>query len=837
MSDAGAGNGLLRAMTAKVPVAALVIFCPIAALLLMRFGADAEMRGLEAGWSDALAWAFLHDQQWGRDIVYTYGPLGFLQPWSRYVSGIFPWYIAGQILLPAAFVFATGLLLAAGSRWTFALFVAAFLVAMTWLPGDVCWALTLLFGTTWLIDACATRSSAWHGALVLLAPLFAIVALTKFSVFSLWAACTAALTIACLFESGARRAATAFAACVVSLGTVWLACGQELPNLFDFVATGLEVAWGYKHAMGGPALPGVDLYGLAILGLFLASCTVMAGRLRAIPAALTRIALAASAAVLFWLAFFTRGDHAPWFFPAMSLLPFTLLCSRNLDGGGLAKAGLALVVVAGMLVQGTAQSLAVIPAYLAGLGSPVRNLQRLPELLDAREARWRSLAREPLLPQISRRIGSARVDLLMDEQGVIVIGGMNYAPRPVFQSFVANTTKLQRLNESYFLGPDAPEFAILQINVIDERVPTGEDALALAALLRRYRPVLQEKGFLLLQRDDAIADLAPILPPDQSAIATFGAEVPIAPSATPQMFFARIGLNRFGQIYTLLFREPPLWITFETANGERRRYRLIRTTVESGFLLNPLVRLGDDWVKLYAGMPLPQARSVRIDTDSMRDRWLFSGAFSIATRTLPIERAPRDAPISDLANDAYPGFNVPALSTREMRIVNEDAQPAAFLHAPATLTFVPAPARYSIRGVFGIVAGALHDPGCASVNPDGIGASLVLSRGGGERTLWHRDIDPFHVEPDRGPQRLQAEDVDIEPGDRVEYRVDTGPSGSSVNCDWSYVRGLQFVPRAGPDTDVDRTAGGGETVELEGANRSGLRNTGAASLQLEWPIH
>jgi len=71
----------------------------------------------------------------------------------------------------------------------------------------------------------------------------------------------------------------------------------------------------------------------------------------------------------------------------------------------------------------------------------------------------------------------------------------------------------------------------------------------------------------------------------------------------------------------------------------------------------------------------------------------------------------------------------------------------------------------------------------------------------------------------------------------VEYRVDTGPSGSSVNCDWSYVRGLQFVPRAGPDTDVDRTAGGGETVELEGANRSGLRNTGAASLQLEWPIH
>jgi len=49
VSDAGAGNGLLRAMTAKVTVAALVIFCPIAALLLMRFGADAEMRGLEAG--------------------------------------------------------------------------------------------------------------------------------------------------------------------------------------------------------------------------------------------------------------------------------------------------------------------------------------------------------------------------------------------------------------------------------------------------------------------------------------------------------------------------------------------------------------------------------------------------------------------------------------------------------------------------------------------------------------------------------------------------------------------------------------------------------------------
>ncbi len=79
----------------------------------------------------------------------------------------------------------------------------------------------------------------------------------------------------------------------------------------------------------------------------------------------------------------------------------------------------------------------------------------------------------------------------------------------------------------------------------------------------------------------------------------------------------------------------------------------------------------------------------------------------------------------------------------------------------------------------------------------------MLHHAGHESVEWHSDIDPFHHEPDRGPQTLLSRSVTVEAGDRVEYRVDPGPGGSNTSCDWSYVRDLVFRQGGIAGTSVD----------------------------------
>ena len=37
------------------------------------------------------------------------------------------------------------------------------------------------------------------------------------------------------------------------------------------------------------------------------------------------------------------------------------------------------------------------------------------------------------------------------------------------------------------------------------------------------------------------------------------------------------------------------------------------------------------------------------------------------------------------------------------------------------------------------------------------------------------------------------EDVDVDDGDSVDYRVDPGHGGNNTSCDWTYVRNLVMV--------------------------------------------
>jgi len=471
-------------------------------------------------------------------------------------------------------------------------------------------------------------------------------------------------------------------------------------------------------------------------------------------------------------------------------LPFVLLADPELTLSRRPRAALVAIVVISTCLEPQASA---IPGDVSTrLQNAVYNLGHLPQLAALRREQWRSVGAAAALPKIRARVGTARVDMVTSEQGLVLVNELNYAPRPVFQSYSAYTPRLARLNEAYFLGADAPEFVIFQLAYLDGRVPTIEDPLALIALLRRYRPVLGENGFLLLQRDAQA--MAPTLAEHEVVHpARMHRLVNLPERAGPTVAYLHVELTAFGRLYTMLFREPPLYLTRRTGDGEAVRQRLVRATAASGFLVSPIIESNEDWVKLHFSAPLQAVSSIVVDAETRWERLIFRRKFKVVFESLETLTADAHSTTVPLAGVLpYPGFNLRPIGQADYPVANEQGEDTLFLHAPATLAFEPAQGRYRFEATFGIQRRALVDPGCLAARPDGIGVSVILRHGDKARVLAQVDIDPFHAPQDAGPQRIAVDDFEVDAGDRVTYRVDTGPDGGNDHCDWSWVRDAVF---------------------------------------------
>lgn len=791
-------NRFGRPATAKIPALLLIPVCAVMFLLILAMGNPPSAEGSEPAWTEVLAWSFMHGAQWGRDIVYTYGPLGFLQPYTSYVDGMYAIYAVGQVLLPLAFVATIGLLFRRAALAQFALFSLAYLCSVLTLPGDIAWAFTLLFGTVCLLNLRMDLPAVgYYVAVVSIAAVCGVLAISKFTLVPLWAMCVAILAGTLIVEGRSRRAVLTAFLFVLAAVLAWIACGQQLGNLPRFLWTSSEIAAGYGHAMGMRAPFLAEAAGIFVLAALLAVCARGMWLARTEWRKIFMLALAAISAVLFWRAFFTRGDHCPWFFSAMALLPFVLLRDANLALDAGQRRHLVLIVLASSAL-GLYASLSVFRSPLGELPElmwgkvrdGVYNMGRLRELGNLRHDQWRELAQSSQLPRIRAAVGNGRIDVITWEQGIVLLNGLNYAPRPIFQSHAAFTPALARLNEAYFLGDRAPDFVMLKLDSMDHRLPMSEDGLTMIALLQHYRPRLMEKDFLLLQRD-ARAGIEAAGAAERRQTMRLGIEAPIGAVPPATVAAIHLDLNAFGKLYTLVFREPALKMTLRTSDGKDQTFRLIRQTADLGFVLSPVLQSASDWVHVYLSRPLPQVQNMRIDAETPLERLLFEAEFSMTLHAAGILQAEAGEAGADISGILYPGFNVLPQATADVSVIVEDGRNALFLHAPAALAFEPKPGNYRIFASYGIERTALTDPGCQS-GPDGIGVSLLLHHDGLETPLWHAEIDPFHSEQDRGAQQMEVRYVDVGAGDRVEYRVDPGHGGKNISCDWSYVRDLVF---------------------------------------------
>jgi len=772
---------------------AIAAFCLFIFLQNLRFGAAPDI-GMDVSWTEVLGWAALRHLHWGRDIVFTYGPLGFLYGGTSYVPGILSAYITGQVILSAAFVAITVGLLRRAHLGVFALFALAYTAVFLWIAADVAWALIFLFGTTIAIDSRTSHVN--FRSLVLLAILsvvFAPIALIKFSLFPLWILCLGALLVDSLIVGSLRRALFILIVFPAVLLLTWLACAQDLGDLPIYLQTSFEIAAGYGNTMGIGAPPLVEITGATCMGVFGTLCLFAAYRCRRDAATLVILALYLAAAFLTWRANFTRADHAPWFFSFFSIMPFGLLCYRRTAEIGPMRIGLILLIListAPALADGDAV-VSRWPQAWTEIRWHSNTLMHLPDLQTRRNAEWQDLQKRTELPKIKQRVGASSVDMFTVAQGILLSNDLNYTPRPVFQSYSAYTPYLARLNEAWLLATQAPAFVVMQLQTIDGHLPMSEDPLALIALLEHYRAVLMEQGYLLLERDPAAPATLPLAPPASWRPVNLGEQVAVdTTSMRSTIAFVKVDLTLPGQIFSGLLREPPLKIILTTANGEYP-YRFLRPTGASGFILSPLISSTHDWASLQLDMPVAAVLGFRIEPETPWHRLFFQTEILVGFEQGDYLHATSANTSADLVSFAFPGFTLmPTEKHGDGDIILDDDKKALFIHAPGYLRFSPDAATYRVSGEFGVQASALTNHACDTA--DGIGMSVVRWHANVESPLLHIELDPWRVPQDRGAHSFEVKDINVEAGDRIEYRIDPGHTGGNTICDWSYVRDVKF---------------------------------------------
>ena len=563
------------------------------------------------GWVATLSYAAEHGLTFGERMVWTYGPLGFLDTWygpRLYYGDVFvlSWLFAALVQLLLA-----GTLLAALRR-SFPLPLAALAAAVTlaFTPDAA-----LALGFAWCVLA-VTRDEAAPRDRVALAFPVALGVLTGTMALGKLNQGGELLVLAAiaLVAAPRRRDALAFAAALLATTAAgWLGTGQTLADVWPFVRNGVELIAGYAAAMGrSDPSHGWTIPAALVLAAFALALAWDAGR-DARPR--RRTALLALCAVYVAFAFkegFVLQDapHIEVFFGDMPVV-FAVLPIRA-SRRPLLLSGLVAGVLAFGAVAGGHDTLRTLNPY-ANAKAAADQL-RVVASAGRRAAitadlRTRIDALYGVSPRILAAVGGRPTMLWPYLYGEVAWAyGLDLSPLPALEPYATYTPRLDRLGAQLLASEQAPP-RILRASMtaalaIDGRFATFEAPLATREILCRYRQVASEEPWQVLVRG---ADRCGAPRPLATATARWGEPVTVPPArAREALVLVQVedaGSQGLERLTELLLRPSRRWISLDGT-----RYRLIAATAPDGLLLAAPPRA--DYPQPFAMAPNPSAIAV-----------------------------------------------------------------------------------------------------------------------------------------------------------------------------------------------------------------------------------
>ena len=458
--------------------------------------------GLDGSWQIALHLAADQGMAFGRDIGFTYGPLGFL---------VFPLLVTGPtyaLAFVATFAMRSLLILGlvVGARRAFGNGLIAVPIAYAGaalfftFPSELGGLLALVVALLFLQQPCRTTRWMFISS-CLMGVATGLLLLVKLDGGMI---AIAVLGVTAWVQGRGRAVAAWAGSAIVVTGALWLATGNSPVDVPRWISWSAEIVTGYSGATMLEQPGRAWEYAIfLVLAVGLLALSAYAWRTR--PMA-QRLALSAVLALGVWATFkhgFVRHDsHAPFAIATIGVLPAIVAWREpalRIAGGVLVLAGLFFAF------QSTSDTTAHL---LDPRGRPQSAWTQAEMIVDASARadeyavdRQRLRDRLKVPPAILRRIGHDAVHITPFEVAVAWTYGLNWQPLPQFQSFSTWTTALDHVNGEALRGTAAPR-CVLRANVkrTDSQSPIWQSPDENLALLCRYVPVVSTTRWQLLER-------------------------------------------------------------------------------------------------------------------------------------------------------------------------------------------------------------------------------------------------------------------------------------------------------------------------------------------------
>jgi hypothetical protein len=567
---------------------------------------------LDSSWKMVVQYAFDHSWQFGTDIIFTFGPLGFLS------SGLFDPESYKWLVLLWTFhaVLLVATLSALAPRGSAKLLVATVLLAVA--GGAVFHhdAYVIMSPFMLLVLYTTRPDSKWliFGWSVFLA----VLALSKFTIFP--AALPILFLIALTDLLRFRRLPLSLLSFTLSFFVLYRVSGQRFASLQPFFASVWDISSGYSHAMHvrGPAS---EIFAFALIAVALLLCVLIVEVRRArdehhwLAAVSLMLALLLSVFVSFKSGFVRHDGHSLIAWGGL-ILASTVLAGRAKLVSGKSSASVAIVAI-GFISFGLTlaafhhhlrffPSQSFSPSYLwtrsTGAAHTVFTWNAHLQLLEQQhQAALANIRAQHPLGHID-----GTVDVFDINQAVVIAANLDYKPRPVFQSYSAYTAPLIRRNLEFFESANRPQNVLLQLVPVDYRLPSLEGGPVWLRLINDYDLLGSRAEFLLLHQRRHPGDLA--LSRLSQISSKPGDIIPVPQIEAP--LFVRITLrnNLAGKLISALFRESFVYIDTQLAPGQWRSQRFIPSMASEGFLLSPLIDDTADFAALLAHPQHPEHR-------------------------------------------------------------------------------------------------------------------------------------------------------------------------------------------------------------------------------------
>jgi hypothetical protein len=556
--------------------------------------------GLDASWMYAVNEAVARHLVFGRDVVFTFGPLAGV--YTKMFHPATDWIMLfGSGLVGAGL--SVGCALLAYPRKPIHVVILPFLVAEIVLYDSVF--IVLPFVLLLLVfRVCARAESEFYlrpnrfifAAIAIVTCSVAVLPLVKASYTSSAFFCGGLAFLVLLRRR--RSVAVTFACLAIAAASgAWVATGQPIGALpMFFVAQGPIIS-GYSDAMSvNGARQEVVIYGAVSIGLLGIFYMQFARRL----GSMGLIAVASFGFTLFvcFKAGFVRHDdcHVPMAAGALLLAGYCVSAMtqslRSLIVWALAIFGWAYIDHAHSRLDIAMAFQRVHDAVVRtchGIKVRASTPQQLRSLFDQQNAAIRAQLPLPFV--------EGSVDMYEYELSTIFAHGLRWAPRPVFQSYSAYGSRLDELNVAHLEGRNAPQHVFLEVGPIDARLPALEDAGSWPLLLNRYRVVGRTGPFLVLDRNPSVAN-APKMEDVSTSRQRLGRWFNLPKVGEPVWAEVAVRPTLLGRILGALFRPPQLHILFRYEDGQTETFRYVAAMGHAGFIVSPVIHNTTDFAAL-----------------------------------------------------------------------------------------------------------------------------------------------------------------------------------------------------------------------------------------------